>query len=215
MSSESPAPAQSKESDFTYLNDSDDVTAVLGLRVPASYYRYYKKQLKGSEQEKIREVLKQVFIQLLARKIDTTDLQGKNTVSMKVEVVEKHEQEDEQVLKLKKKIDQYTRELAKCTDEKLSLKDENESLKNKIKELEKQLQQTPQVQAQHEKQLDEKLRKLVSYLQLSQICLSNIDICDINAVIRNIDIIINENKEYTESRERIEQRFKSLYARSK
>ncbi|MEM1831816.1 MAG: hypothetical protein QXJ97_09850 [Desulfurococcaceae archaeon] len=188
-------------------------SAVLGIRVSLVHYNIYRKHLTGIEQARIREILKSTFEQLIENRENLASNQPREiNVPVKINVIEKAETD---FLKVKKMIDKYEKELEKCTEERLSLIEENDSLKNKIKELETQLQRIQQIQtqAQHEKQLGEKLRKAVSYLQLSYICLSNIDICDINAVLRNIDIIINENKEYTESRERIEQRFKALYTR--
>ncbi|MEM4619899.1 MAG: hypothetical protein QW607_06760 [Desulfurococcaceae archaeon] len=191
-------------------------SAVLGIRVSLSHYTIYKKYMTGVEQSRIREILRSTFEQLVEnREILSSGSNQPREINVPVKINLFEKVEDSEVLKIKKKIDKYQRELAVCTNENISLRDENESLKNKIKELETHLQQIQQIQTQtqREKQLDEKLRKAVSYLQLSHICLSNIDICNIDAVLRNIDIIINENKEYTEPRERIEQRFRSLYTR--
>ncbi|MEM4620685.1 MAG: hypothetical protein QW607_10790 [Desulfurococcaceae archaeon] len=187
---------------------------MIGIRV-LPRVRMIWDSLALDEKKVLRDTFERIVVEYAKKsKISTNDKSIVLNINVNP-VVQPKENPDETLVKMKKKIDRLEKELNTILSENISLRDENESLKNKIKELETQLQQI-QTQAQQQVQvqkLDEKLRKLVSYLQLSKICLSNIDICDINAVIRNIDIIINENKEYTESRERIEQRFKSLYTR--
>lgn len=200
------------------LEDMEE-TAILGIRVPLPHYLVYKKQLTGSQKEEIRRVLRNTFIYLVE---NHEDLKGSKineiNVPVKINIIEQVEGD---FLKVKKMIDKYEKELAKCIEERMafkeendSLKHENESLKKKMEELESQLKQLTQVQAPPQavdRKIEERLNMLIEWLITAYYCIEYSNECKREDVKKNIMIILGDHKVDNEVFERVRMRFRNLY----
>ncbi|MEM4976764.1 MAG: hypothetical protein QXT64_05525 [Desulfurococcaceae archaeon] len=149
----------------------DDITATLGLRVPASIYRVYKRALSHSEQELVREILKQTFVSLVLNKQQITSALEKLNVSINVSVMPPTAQAQAEdtgtgILKLKRELERLQRELEKALEENIELKRELEKLSRQKEELQRQLQHLEQYRSELSK-----YREAVFALWIAKLCI--------------------------------------------
>lgn len=221
MSLQDNIPQEGKKTFSAELLEDMEETAILGIRVPLTHYLFYKKRLTGSEKEEIRRILRTIFLHLVE---NHENLKGSKineiNVPVKINIIEQVEGD---FLKVKKMIDKYEKELAKCTEERMafkeendSLKQENESLKKKIEELESQLKQLSQVQAPPQaldRKMEEKVNRLLEWLITAYYCIEYSDECKREDVKKSIMAILGDHKVDNAVFERVRMRFRNLYTR--
>lgn len=158
----------------------DDTTVVFSVRVPLRHYVYYRKRLTGEEQERIRQIMKNVFVSLVERHVNVDTNANASSETIKVEIVEKPEIDDDTIVKIKRKLDKAYSELSKCIEEADKLRDENNALKNKISELKKQIQQQSELYSsvQHQQQrILGIINELIYTLVVARKCITD-ETCD-------------------------------------
>ncbi|MEM4593241.1 MAG: hypothetical protein QW196_07565 [Sulfolobales archaeon] len=116
-----------------------------------SVYNHYRRELSARDQRLIREVLKQVFVNLVLRRVEVQHVESKPVFNISVNVHQIVKSDDDardvNIVKLKRELERLQRELEKSLAENVALKQELEKLKRQREELQNQLQHLQQHQS--------------------------------------------------------------------